>query len=721
MNTINTVIKENNMIDYLNKNTKENQDYKEFNLIQCVLCKNIIDIGINNTEEQNNLNNFNYNNNKNNFMMNSELLEFNNYIYKINPDFVNIDKNNQKINKHLINYHNFHFINELINDPNNQFMSNLIKNLFQINFKLIYPNIFFECQICNIIMVNYEVVIDYHNCFHNSDKKMYSKNFTNNNSFIKESDFENFNNNNKNNNFHNNNFSKNETNNVNEININYNDSLDFDVENNNNLPLKENLKEIPFNNINYNINKNETEIKYIYCLLCNSFHFLEENNEFHYHFSFLNENESNSNPLYSNFIMKLNNLEESKMSSLNKNNNQFGNLFYPQNDFNNFKSNNNINSFNNQPFGSFYPNKKAINPFLIKDNNNTDYLEEEDDSNYNSKYPSINPSPQTKKNFKFNKIKNYKKNSEEDQDIGNIIKEWELYSSSSRYISDDINKNFNETFKEKMFGYCNLLNTNTHIFSNNKKEISSQLFKRLANEFKSLKDNLPCDFNSSYFIRADENYPNYIKVLIAGSRGTPYEHGLFEYDIWLPLNYPNEAPKCNLVTTGNGTIRFNPNLYTNGYVCLSLLGTWAGNSVEKWDPKNSNLTRLLLSLSSLVMNNSIVSNEPGHEGLMKNIEGVKENEAYSNIVKLGNIEFAMIKMLTSPPKAFEEIIKEYFKMKGQEILKDLDIWINRIDNIEYTFKGIAQVHNMQWGGKLKDKETLKNNLKIKYDALSKLI
>jgi len=32
----------------------------------------------------------------------------------------------------------------------------------------------------------------------------------------------------------------------------------------------------------------------------------------------------------------------------------------------------------------------------------------------------------------------------------------------------------------------------------------------------------------------------------------------------------------NLTTTGNGAIRFNPNLYNWGKVCLSLLGTWRG-------------------------------------------------------------------------------------------------------------------------------------------------
>lgn len=60
------------------------------------------------------------------------------------------------------------------------------------------------------------------------------------------------------------------------------------------------------------------------------------------------------------------------------------------------------------------------------------------------------------------------------------------------------------------------------------------------------------------------------------------------FDIAFPENYPIKAPKVSLATTGNGSVRFNPNLYKNGYVCLSLLGTWRGDSVETWSP-GSNL------------------------------------------------------------------------------------------------------------------------------------
>lgn len=49
-------------------------------------------------------------------------------------------------------------------------------------------------------------------------------------------------------------------------------------------------------------------------------------------------------------------------------------------------------------------------------------------------------------------------------------------------------------------------------------------------------------------------------------------------------------PVVKLVTTGGGTVRFNPNLYNDGKVCLSLLGTWHGGSKEeKWDVSRSSI------------------------------------------------------------------------------------------------------------------------------------
>ena len=67
-----------------------------------------------------------------------------------------------------------------------------------------------------------------------------------------------------------------------------------------------------------------------------------------------------------------------------------------------------------------------------------------------------------------------------------------------------------------------------------------------------------------------------MKALIMGAADTPYAHGAFEFDIYFEDSYPNTPPKVNLTTTGGASVRFNPNLYSCGKVCLSLLGTWRG-------------------------------------------------------------------------------------------------------------------------------------------------
>ena len=45
----------------------------------------------------------------------------------------------------------------------------------------------------------------------------------------------------------------------------------------------------------------------------------------------------------------------------------------------------------------------------------------------------------------------------------------------------------------------------------------------------------------------------------------------FYFVLHCPDDYPHNPPKVRLMTTGGGTVRFNPNLYANGKVCLRLV------------------------------------------------------------------------------------------------------------------------------------------------------
>lgn len=112
---------------------------------------------------------------------------------------------------------------------------------------------------------------------------------------------------------------------------------------------------------------------------------------------------------------------------------------------------------------------------------------------------------------------------------------------------------------------------------------------------------LPIDYRNSIFVRCDTERVDVMKCIIMGASGTPYGHGAFLYDVYFEDTYPNSSPKVNLDTTGNGKVRFNPNLYNCGKVCLSLLGTWRGNASENWDPKLSTLLQTLVSIQALIM------------------------------------------------------------------------------------------------------------------------
>jgi len=65
---------------------------------------------------------------------------------------------------------------------------------------------------------------------------------------------------------------------------------------------------------------------------------------------------------------------------------------------------------------------------------------------------------------------------------------------------------------------------------------------------------------------------NQLHALIIGPFDTPYEGGFFYFYIRCPPDYPIRPPRVRLMSTGGGRVRFNPNLYKNGKVCLSILG-----------------------------------------------------------------------------------------------------------------------------------------------------
>ncbi|KAK8767176.1 hypothetical protein V5799_006041 [Amblyomma americanum] len=107
------------------------------------------------------------------------------------------------------------------------------------------------------------------------------------------------------------------------------------------------------------------------------------------------------------------------------------------------------------------------------------------------------------------------------------------------------------------------------------------------------------------FVEQEETDATKIHAVILGPPGTPYEGGFFHFLIKCPTFYPLSPPRVRFMTTDAGRVRFGPNFYENGKVCLGLLGTWTGPS---WTTRHS-IASLLLSIRSLLNENPISSGQ----------------------------------------------------------------------------------------------------------------
>ena len=64
------------------------------------------------------------------------------------------------------------------------------------------------------------------------------------------------------------------------------------------------------------------------------------------------------------------------------------------------------------------------------------------------------------------------------------------------------------------------------------------------------------------------------------------------------VDYPKVPPLVHYISYV--AEKLNPNLYEDGKMCLSLLGTWSGKGTETWTP-NSNMLQLLVSIQGLIL------------------------------------------------------------------------------------------------------------------------
>ncbi len=197
---------------------------------------------------------------------------------------------------------------------------------------------------------------------------------------------------------------------------------------------------------------------------------------------------------------------------------------------------------------------------------------------------------------------------------------------------------------------------------------SSASFKRLLKDVKHIMKN-PLEDNNIYYSHSETDmYTGY--ALIIGPSDTPYQDGFYFFEFKFTTEYPFSPPKVTY-HTNDGITRFNPNLYRNGKVCLSILNTWRG---EQWT-SCQNISTILLTLIT-IFNKNPLTNEPGYSA------SSSWCEPYSKSIEFMNFKTSIINVINKKclqPQfiIFYPTILEYLKKNKENILKRIS---NNIDS-----------------------------------------
>ena len=183
--------------------------------------------------------------------------------------------------------------------------------------------------------------------------------------------------------------------------------------------------------------------------------------------------------------------------------------------------------------------------------------------------------------------------------------------------------------------------------------VSKETIHRLLKDVKHIIKQ-PLTEQGIYYIHHDTNMLKGY-AMIVGPADTPYFGGYYFFELTYPVDYPHSPPKVKYYTNGGG-IRFNPNLYTSGKVCVSLLNTWSG---DQWTSCQS-ISTVLLTLCTLLCKDPLL-NEPGvtraHPDMPK----------YTSIVEYANLSVAVCDVVEQKAGVyqpffglFQTVVKEHF-------------------------------------------------------------
>ena len=178
------------------------------------------------------------------------------------------------------------------------------------------------------------------------------------------------------------------------------------------------------------------------------------------------------------------------------------------------------------------------------------------------------------------------------------------------------------------------------------------------------------------YYMSDESNIFHGTAMLVGQKDTPYYGGYYFFDINFPADYPFSPIKVKTLTQ-DGKTRFNPNMYLEGKVCLSILNTW--HDGPQWSSVQT-LESVLLVMMADVLSAIPLTNEPAYYNT-----GLSEQaKVYNRMLFHANVKTAILTMLQTPPPfavPFLDTMRAAFLTNSSGVLM------------------AAETHEVEWDGR----------------------
>jgi ubiquitin-conjugating enzyme E2 Z len=222
------------------------------------------------------------------------------------------------------------------------------------------------------------------------------------------------------------------------------------------------------------------------------------------------------------------------------------------------------------------------------------------------------------------------------------------------------------------------------------KETMSRLIKDVKKIIKQ-----PLTDNGIYYIHDDTDMMKGY-ALIIGPSDTPYFGGNYFFEFTYPSDYPSSPPQVKYWTNGNN-IRFNPNLYKCGKVCVSMLNTWRG---DQWTSCQT-ISTTLLTLCTLLCKTPLL-NEPGVSSTHKDMAN------YTTIIEYSNISIAVCDIILKQKDVYIHFFDNFRPFIKENFLQNYD-------KLEAFVK--TQIENDFKESKIIQTDMYKMNVTVDYNSL----